>query len=131
VRRGLTWLLVLPPIVVGSQLAHGIPYWWAYPVASLRITALASSGHGYLAYAPAALGFLGAVQALAFVVAVLDKARGRQVRKLPAWVFLFIPMLGFVLQEHIERFLTSGVFPSSSWQSVRRLPEWPLIVLLL
>ena len=125
-RRGLTWLLVLPAIVVGSQLAHGIAYWWAYPVARLRLTALASSGHGYLAYAPAALGFLGAVQAIAFVVTVLDKARGRPVRNLPAWVFLFIPMVGFVLQEHIERFLSSGVFP---WWTVLEPSFWRGLVL--
>lgn len=125
-RRGLTWLLVLPAIVVGSQVAHGVAYWWAYPVASLRLTALASSGHGYLAYAPAALGFLGAIQALAFVVVVLDKARGRPVRNLPPWVFLFIPMLGFVLQEHIERFLTSGVFP---WWTVLEPSFWRGLVL--
>jgi hypothetical protein len=126
VRRGLTWLLVLPAIVVGSQLAHGLAYWWAYPVASLRLTALASSGHGYLAYAPAALGFLGALQAIAFVVTVLDKMRGRPVRNLPAWVFLFIPTLGFVLQEHIERFLTSGVFP---WWTVLEPSFWRGLVL--
>lgn len=125
-RRGLTWLLVLPAIVVGSQLAHGIAYWWAYPVARLRLTALASSGHGYLAYAPAALGFLGAVQAIAFLVTVLDKARGRPVRNLPAWVFLFIPMVGFVLQEHIERFLTSGVFP---WWTALEPSFWRGLVL--
>lgn len=126
VRRGLTWLLVLPAIVVGSQLAHGVAYWWAYPVASLRVTALASSGHGYLAYAPAVLGFLGAVQLIAFVAVVLDKARGRPVRTLPAWVFLFIPELGFVLQEHIERFLTSGVFP---WWTVVEPSFWRGLVL--
>ncbi|HEY4414013.1 MAG TPA: hypothetical protein VGN06_13545 [Gaiellaceae bacterium] len=125
-RRGLTWLLVLPAIVVGSQLAHGIAYWWAYPVARLRLTALASSGHGYLAYAPAAIGFLSAVQAIAFAVTVLDKARGRPVRNLPAWVFLFIPMLGFLLQEHIERFLTSGVFP---WWTVLEPSFWRGLVL--
>jgi hypothetical protein len=126
VRRGLTWLLVLPAIVVGSQLAHGIAYWWAYPVARLRITALATSGHGYLAYAPAALGFLGAIQAIAFAVTVLDKVRGRPMRNLPAWAFLFIPMLGFVLQEHIERFLTSGVFP---WWAVLEPSFWRGLVL--
>lgn len=125
-RRGLTWLFVLPAIAVGSQLAHGVAYWWAYPVASLRFTALASSGHGYLAYAPAALGFMGAVQLAAFVVVVLDKLRGRPVRSLPAWVFLFIPELGFVLQEHIERFMTSGVFP---WWTVLEPSFWRGLVL--
>jgi len=126
VRRGLTWLLVLPAVVVGSQLAHGVAYWWAYPVASLRLTALASSGHGYLAYAPAALGFLGAIQLISFVVVVLDRVRGRPVRNLPPWAFLFIPEVGFVLQEHLERLLASGVFP---WWTALEPSFWRGLVL--
>ena len=125
-RRGLTWLLVLPAIAVGSQVAHGIAYWWAYPVASLRLTMLAESGHGYMAYAPAALGFLAAVQLIAFVVVVADKVRGRPVRALPAWVFLFIPEVGFVLQEHLERFFASGVFP---WWTALEPSFWRGLVL--
>jgi len=128
VRRGLTWLLVLPAIVVGSQVAHGIAYWWAYPVASLRLTMLSDSGHGYMAYAPAALGFLAGVQLLAFVVVVTDKIRGRPVRGLPAWVFLFIPEIGFTLQEHLERFFAAGasVFP---WWTVSEPSFWRGLVL--
>jgi hypothetical protein len=126
VRRGLTWLLVLPAIVVGSQVAHGIAYWWAYPQASLRLTVLSDSGHGYMAYAPAALGFVVAVQLIAFVVVVADKVRGRPVRALPAWVFLFIPELGFVLQEHLERLFASGVFP---WWTALEPSFWRGLVL--
>ncbi len=126
VRRGLTWLLVLPAIVVGSQLAHGIAYWWAYPQASLRMTALATSGHGYLAYLPVAIGFLAAVQIIAFAAVVVDKARGLPVRAVPAWAFLFIPEVGFILQEHVERFATSGVFP---WWTVVEPSFWRGLVL--
>lgn len=127
-RRGLTWLLVLPAIVVGSQLAHGIAYWWAYPVASLRLTMLAGSGHGYMAYAPAALGFLAAVQIISFAVVVADRVHGRQLRPLPAWVFLFIPAVGFTLQEHLERFFAAGasVFP---WWTVLEPSFWRGLVL--
>ena len=127
-RRGLTWLLVLPAIVVGSQVAHGIAYWWAYPVASLRLTMLSDSGHGYMAYAPAVLGFLAAVQLIAFVVVVADRVRGRPVRALPAWVFLFIPAVGFTLQEHLERFFAAGasVFP---WWTVLEPSFWRGLVL--
>jgi hypothetical protein len=126
VRRGLTWLFVLPAIVVGSQVAHGLAYWWAYPQAHLRVTQLAYSGHGYLAYAPAAIAFLAAVQLIAFVLAVLDRVRKRPVRTLPAWVFLFIPELGFVLQEHVERFLVAGRFP---WWTTLEPSFWRGLVL--
>jgi hypothetical protein len=126
VRRGLTWLLVLPAIVVGSQVAHGVAYWWAYPQTSLRVTALSDSGHGYLAYAPAALGFLAAVELIAFALVVADTVRCRPVRSLPPWVFLVIPELGFVLQEHLERVLASGVFP---WSAALEPSFWRGLVL--
>ena len=125
-RRGLIWLLGLPAIVVGSQVAHGVAYWWAYPQASLRLTVLSRSGHGYLAYAPAALGFLGAVQLVAFAVVVLDRVRGRPLRSLPPWAFLLVPELGFVIQEHLERFLTAGVFP---WWTALEPSFWRGLVL--
>ncbi len=127
-RRGLLWLLVLPPIVVGSQVAHGAAYWWAYPQTNLRLAVLSSSGHGYLAYAPAALGFVGAIQLIAFAVVVFDRARGRPLRSLPPWAFLFIPEVGFVLQEHLERLLASGVFP---WWTALEPSFWRGLVLQL
>jgi len=128
VRRGLTWLLVLPAIAVGSQIAHGLAYQWAYPQAHLRVTELAYSGHGYLAYAPAALAFLGAVQLIAFAVAVLDAVRRRPARSLPAWVFLVIPEVGFVLQEHLERLFAAGRFP---WWTALEPSFWRGLVLQL
>jgi hypothetical protein len=126
VRRGLTWLLVLPAIAVGSQVAHGLAYQWAYPQAHLRLNALAYSGHGYLAYMPAAVAFLGAGQLVAFVAAVLDTVRGRPLRSLPAWVFLFIPEVGFVLQEHLERLVMVGRFP---WWTALEPSFWRGLVL--
>ena len=110
-RRSLTWLFMLPAIVVASQAAHGAAYWWAYPQASLRFRELSLSGHGYLAYAPAVLAFLAAVQLVAFAVVVADRVRRRPARTVPPWAFLVIPELGFVLQEHLERFVATGVFP--------------------
>jgi hypothetical protein len=126
VRRGLLWLLVLPSIVVGSQVAHGVAYWWAYPQANLRLAVLSRSGHGYYAYAPAVLGALAAIQLIAFAVVVLDRLRGRPMRSLPAWAFLLIPELAFVLQEHLERLLKSGVFP---WWTALEPSFWRGLVL--
>ncbi len=127
-RRGLTWLFVLPAIAVGSQVAHGLAYRWAYPQAHLRLTALASSGHSYMAYAPAVVAFLGAVQLIAFGVAVLDAVRRRPARSLPAWVFLVIPEVGFVLQEHLERLFAAGRFP---WWTALEPSFWRGLVLQL
>jgi hypothetical protein len=115
-------------MVVGSQVAHGVAYWWAYPVASLRVSVLAHSGHGYLAYTPIVIGFLAAIEMLAFGVAVLDRTRGRAPRGLPPWAFLLIPAMGFTLQEHLERFSTAGVFP---WWTVLEPSFWRGLVLQL
>jgi hypothetical protein len=111
VRRARTWLVALPVIVIGSQVAHGIAYWWAYPVASVRLAILQHSGHGYLGYAPIVLSLLAAIELLVLVVAVVDRVRERPTRSLPAWAFMWIPAVGFTLQEYLERFITSGVFP--------------------
>ena len=126
VRRALTWLLALPLIVVGSQVAHGLAYWWAYPVANVRDAILAHSGHGYLGYAPTVLGFLGGLELLVLLVLVWDGVRGSDHGRLPAWVFLWLPVVGFVLQEHLERFIVSGVFP---WWEVEVPTFWRGLVL--
>ena len=69
------------------------------------VTVLANSGHGYMAYAPAALGFLGAVQLIAFVVVVRRPVRGRPVRSVARHGrSSSFRSSGFVLQEHLERF---------------------------
>jgi hypothetical protein len=41
----------------------------------------------------------------------VDAARGRAPRGLPAWAFALLPPVAFVVQEHLERLLHTGVFP--------------------
>ncbi len=127
-RRALTWFLALPVIVVGSQVAHGLAYWWAYPHTDVRAAVLAHSGHGYLAYAPLVVGFLVAIELIAFAVDVLDRVRGRPVRSLPPWAFVLIPGIGFTLQEHLERFFEIGVIP---WWTALEPSFWRGLVLQL
>ncbi len=110
-RRGLNWLVALPLVLVGSQIAHGAAYWWAYPEASLRASVLQQTGHDYLAYAPMLLALAAAAELLALGVTVLDAARHRPARLLPPWLFAVLPLLAYTLQEHLERLLAGGVFP--------------------
>ena len=126
VRRALTWLLTLPLIVVGSQVAHGLAYWWAYPIANVRDAILAHTGHGYLGYAPVLFGFLAGLELLVLLVLVWDGVRGHVDRELPSWVFLWLPLVGFVLQEHLERLMATGVFP---WWAVETPTFWRGLVL--
>jgi hypothetical protein len=122
----VTWVLALPVMVVGSQVAHAIAYWWAYPQSNIRAGILAHTGHGYLVYTPIALGFLGAIEAVVLAVAVLDRVRRRPVRALPPWAFVLVPALGYALQEHLERLVTVGIFP---WWTVLEPSFWRGLVL--
>ena len=114
-RRSLAWLVAVPLMLAGSQIAHVLAYRWAYRDAGVRLDALVRTGHGYLSLLPAALAVAGAVALLSLVVTAGDAARGRRARALPAWAFALLPPLGFVVQEHVERWLYSGVLP---WHEV-------------
>jgi hypothetical protein len=53
---------------------------------------------------------LGAV-ALSLLRACFDSARGRSPAHVPGWRFAALPLLGFALQEHLERLFHDGAFP--------------------
>lgn len=114
-RRVLAWLLAIPLMVAGSQVAHVVAYRLVYPDAHVRLQALVASGHSYFDYAPAALGLAAAAILVSLAFAVADSSRGRAPRSLPPWAFAVVPPLAFVLQEHLERWLHGGVFP---WYTV-------------
>lgn len=113
-RRSLAWLVAVPLMLAGSQVAHMLAYRIVYPEASIRLHALVETGHGYLGALPLVLGVAGAVVALSLAASVLDAARGRGVRSLPPWAFALLPLVGFAIQEYLERWLAWGFFP---WQA--------------
>ena len=77
---------------------------------------LASSGHGWLEYAPLIVGLCSVAVVLAFVAAVIGRERSRNVQlKLIA----AIPPLTFVAQEFLERYLYDGSF---SWGLLVSMP---------
>ena len=121
-RRSLAWLLSLPLILAGSQVAHVLVYRLVYPEAGVRLTALVQSGHGYMSVLPFALGVAGAVTVLSLLVGAADAARGRVARPLPAWSFALLPLVAFTVQEHVERWLYSGVVPWHEFAAPTFLP---------
>jgi len=110
-RRGLAWLVAVPLMLAGSQVAHMLAYRIVYPEASIRVQDLVATGHGYMSMLPLALGVAAAVVVLSLAASALDAARGRDMRSLPPWAFALLPAAGFAFQEYIERWLAWGFFP--------------------
>jgi hypothetical protein len=106
-RRRLNWLVALPLILAGTQVAHGLAYELVYPQTHAR---LLQSGHGYLGWLPLVFGVTGALALVGLGSAVADAARGRRARDLPAAAFALLPPVAFALQELLELSLHTGTF---------------------
>jgi hypothetical protein len=109
-RRGLTWLVAVPLLLVSSQAAHVLAYRIVYPGAPVRARTLLATGHGYLDRLPLVFGAAGAIALVALLVAAVDASRGHTPRALPPWAFGLLAPTAFVIQEHLERSLHSGAF---------------------
>jgi hypothetical protein len=108
-RRHLAWPLAIPLSVLGVLAAHWLSYRLVVPDSHAREHLLASTGHGYLMYAPAIVGISLALVALGFGHAIARELRGESpATKAPAWLVGFVPLLAFVFQEYVERCLQHG-----------------------
>jgi hypothetical protein len=107
-RRGLLWLLLLPLMLLGTELAHAAAFRLVFDDTWSRQAALAESGHGYFEALPA-IG--GAGIALSLVAAALYGRRARlglRPAAVPALPFALLPPLAFAVQEHLERLVHTG-----------------------
>ena len=108
-RRRSAWLVSLPLVVLGSLLAHELDY---LVVAGEHANALlAETGHGYFSQLPAAALLGLSCVILGLGLAALDQVRGVRGKSIPAWLIALVPLAGFTLQEHAERFAHSGDVP--------------------
>jgi hypothetical protein len=114
-RRVAAWLLSLPLIVAGSQVAHAFAYRLVYPEAQVRVRDLLSSGHSYLvgqqSWLPLALGVLGGVELIGVGWSLAGAVRCRPRSPVPAWAFALLPLVAFTLQEFLERWFAGLPFP--------------------
>jgi hypothetical protein len=110
-RLGIAWALAASLAALGSLWAHELTYRLVAPSDSAYASLLARTGHGYLDHAPLLVGILLAAVALSLVRACLDGARRRRSRPGPGWRFAVLPVVGFALQEHLERLFHDGTFP--------------------
>jgi hypothetical protein len=108
-RRHLAWPIALPLAAVSALAGHAAGYRVAVPDAHERAHLLEHTGHGYLAYAPTATGLCLALALLGFIAVVAGAVRrGPASSGAPAWLVALLPPLGFVLQEHVERYSRHG-----------------------
>ena len=114
-RRAAAWLMSVPLMMAGSQVAHAFAFWLVYPQAQLRLRALVQTGHSYMlgraAFLPLVLGALGGVELIVFAWTVVGVVRAQRHRSVPAWAFALLPLLGFSVQEFVERFLAGTPAP--------------------
>ena len=110
-KRQLSWLIAVPITVIGTFAGHSVGYWAAVPDAHERAHLLASSGHGYLDYAPLLLSICVALVVLGFVASLLSAFGNREATSLRSGRVALVAALApvaFVLQELLERYLHDG-----------------------
>jgi hypothetical protein len=110
-RRGHAWLLALPLVTVGSLLAHAVAYRIAAPQPDARASLLETTGHGYLSATPFLLGTCLAFLVAGLLAIVLRSWRGAATPP-ASWPLALLAPLGFAAQEHLERLVATGSFPS-------------------
>jgi hypothetical protein len=114
-RRVAAWLLSLPLMLAGTQVAHVLAYRIVYPNAHVRLIELLSTGHSYMlggsGYLPIVLGIVGALDLVAVGWVFAGSARHSLQRPVPPWAFALLPVLSFTLQELLERWLAGSSFP--------------------
>jgi len=102
-------------MVAGSQAAHVFAYRLVYPDAQVRLRDLLATGHGYMVgfpgWLPLALGVLGGAELLGMGWSVARVVRRRPHAPVPPWVFALLPLVGYTLQEFLERWLVAASFP--------------------
>lgn len=87
------------------------------PGAAERQHLLEGTGHGYLQHQSDLFAVLIAVASVALFAVVALSRRGSRLSMPPSWPFALMPLLGFPVQEHAERWLHTGAFPQDAASS--------------
>ena len=104
-------LLSIPLAVAGWLTAHSVAYMLAAPDSHERRELLAETGHAYLELEPLFVA-CGLVLVVAGMFAsVTDGIRDRPRSQPSMRLFSLMPVLGFVVLEHVERLVEHGAVP--------------------
>jgi hypothetical protein len=110
-RRHSGFVVLAALLVFGSLGTHALVYAIAQPDARDRAALLARTGHGWLSWTPAIAGTAALALVLALALTAFRAAAGTASRRLhPA--LAAVPVLGFVLQETVERAISGMLSPS-------------------
>jgi hypothetical protein len=109
-RRIIPWLLSVPLMLAGTEVAHVVAYRIVYPDAWERDQALQQSGHDYSSWLPIAGGILLAVLVCSILLHGRDarNLNGKLVGTSSLLRFAALPPLAFALQEHLEALIHSA-----------------------
>ena len=109
--RRLTWVVWLPLAVAPWLGAHCLAYALASP-GSHDYGHAHAGGHAYLVYSAPILAACALTLLLAgVIVGVGEGLRARPRAHPPLRLFLLLPPLGFVVQEHLEPLIGTGALP--------------------
>jgi len=107
-RRVAAWVLSLPLMLGGTEAAHWLAFRLAYPNPYERSQVLQQTGHGYFEWLPLVGGIGCAFLLSALVVHGRSAARGGGVAPTRLSRFASLPPLAFIVQEQLERLISSG-----------------------
>jgi hypothetical protein len=110
-RRTAAWVIALPLAVASWLGAHCLAYVIVSPGAEQHMGVHADHGHAWLGYTPALAIWGLAVLAAGLVLCVGQGLRGRRPARPPVLLFGLLPPVGFAVQEHLERLISSGSVP--------------------
>jgi hypothetical protein len=109
-RRVIPWLLSVPLLLGGTEVAHWLAFRLVYPDRFERAQVLAQTGHGYFSWLPMFAGIGAALLISAVFLHGREVSRGvsGSAQKPPLSRFALLPPLAFTLQEHLERLFHNG-----------------------
>lgn len=109
-RRIIPWLLSVPLMLAGTEVAHFVAFRIVYPDAWERSQALQQSGHSYFGWLPLLGGIALAVLVSSVFLHGRQARNGQSTQLAQASLLRFaaLPPLAFALQEHLEALVHSG-----------------------
>jgi hypothetical protein len=109
--RTAAWVIAVPLAVASWLGAHCLGYALVAPGAEGGMAMHAEHGHAWLGYTPALAVWGLAVLMAGLVLCVGEGLRGRTPARPPVLLFGLLPPVGFAVQEHLERLISSGSVP--------------------